>query len=482
VRTDILFIAAAAGLLVLASCRTVQKDVREGRTTAQKARDEAYRSLEGSETALEDSRRRGETDELPYWAREFPVLDDQYVGVGHSPDTGVPDEDRRRARLDALNELAQGISVHITSEIRDKRRDRYGKYYEDLEINIRTSVDLTVQDAELVDSYYSKEEGYWVYYRLSRQAWERMQAERKRLLSDRVKRMVESPLDDPTLAVAEKVGILSRAIRMVVDSGFAGVVRTDIFERNGYLLDLLIEKRDTLIASLALEVMPGELLVSPRGTADIEVSVTAGDGSIPGTVRVSFSEIDGDSVSEITTKADGRYSGIVDLSRLGFGRSVVTAGIDGYDSNERDMFSRPEIDIPVYRRPFTALLTVVDTGGLSYESVYSSALDILSFLDSPGMKITTTADDHDLVVEFSPIFRLIQNTSYRMLVAYAGTRVSLLDGGDVLFSFKSGEFKEVGLDELQAKQRAFNKLVSTLRTDTGFQNRVEDALDAVFAP
>lgn len=481
-RTNILFIAAAAGLLVLASCRTVHRDVREGQTTAQKARNEAYRSLEGSETGLEfDGRSRG-TDELPYWAREFPVLDDHYVGVGHSPDTGVPDEDRRRARLDALNELAQGISVHITSEIRDKRQERYGKYYEDLEINIRTSVDLTVQDAELVDSYYSKEQGYWVYYRLSKQAWEHLQAERKRLLADRVKRMVEPPLDDPTLAVAEKVGILSRAICMVVDSGFAGVVRTDIFERNGYLLDLLIGKRDTLIGSLALEVRSGELLVSPRGTADIEVIVTAGDGSMPGTVRVSFSETDRDSVSRITTGSDGRYSGIVDLSRLRFGRSVITVRIDGYDSNERDRFMRPEIDIPVYRRPFTAQLTVVDTGGLSYESVYSSALDILSFLDSPGLKITNAADDHDLVVEFSPTFRLIQNASYRMLVAYAGTRVSLLDGGDVLFAFKSGEFKEVGLDELQAKQRAFNKLVSTLRTDTGFQNRVEDALDAVFAP
>jgi hypothetical protein len=105
----------------------VYRDVTEVQDPAESARSEAYRVLEESETAVRDNKSAGKED-LPVWAKEIPVLDDYYIGVEHSPDTGVLDEDRWCARLDALNELAQGITVHILSEIRDIRREEYGEF------------------------------------------------------------------------------------------------------------------------------------------------------------------------------------------------------------------------------------------------------------------------------------------------------------------------------------------------------------------
>lgn len=487
VKTRYVMIVAAAGLLFLASCQTSQRKqprgIKRGEETTETASSEAYRFIEESENGLShDMGQKREGGDLPVWTRTQPVLGGYYVGIGHSPDTGKPSEDRQRARLGALGELAQGISVHIMSEILDKRGERYGNYYEEMEIKIRASVDLTVQDAELVDSYYSKEDGYWVYFRLSKNDWEHMQEEKKILLADRVKRMVEAPLADTSLSVSEKVGILSRAIGSVIDSGFAGVVRTDLFDKPGYLLDLLVIERDTLVSSLSLDMAPGELLLSPGGSADIEVRVTSRNKTMPGAVPVVFKTKDGIGVSSVITGTDGRYRGPVDLSRLPFGRCQMTAEVDLSGSGVKQVVGNPEITVPVYRRPFTALLTVIETGGLSEESVLSAALLILSFLESPKLSFAYTDTGHDIVVEFSPLFRVLRNPDYKLVAAYAGVRVSLLEGERILVSFQSEEFKGMGLDELQAKQRAFKKMADALRSDVDFQKRVEKAMYRLALP
>ena len=487
VKARYVMIVAAAGLLFLASCQTSQKKqsegIKRGEETTETARSEAYRFIEDSENGLShDMGQKREGGDLPVWTRTQPVLGGYYVGIGHSPDTGKPSEDRQRARLGALGELAQGISVHIMSEILDKRGERYGNYYEEMEIKIRASVDLTVQDAELVDSYYSKEDGYWVYFRLSKNDWERIQEEKKSLLADRVKRMAEAPLADTSLSVSEKVGILSRAIDSVIDSGFAGVVRTDLFGKPGYLLDLLVTERDALISSLSLDMAPEELLPYPGGSVDIEIEVTSRNKTVPGAVPVVFKTKDGIGVSSVITGTDGRYRGPVDLSRLPFGRCQMTAEVDLSGSGVEQVVGNPEITVPVYRRPFYALLTVVETGGLSEERVLSSALLVLSFLESPKLKFACTDTGHDIVVEFSPLFRVLQNPDYKLVAAYAGVRVSLLEGERILVTFQSGEFKGMGLDELQAKQRAFKKMADALRSDVDFQKRVEKALESLTLP
>jgi hypothetical protein len=66
-------------------------------------------------------------------------------------------------------------------------------------------------------------------------------------------------------------------------------------------------------------------------------------------------------------------------------------------------------------------------GGLPYESIYSAALELLSFLVSPLLKITNADDGYDLILEFSPRFRVIRNPDYKLRAAYAETRVFLLE-------------------------------------------------------
>ncbi len=474
-----IILSAACALFLLPSCQTAPKRVTAGE--AEGAKEEAYEFLEEADSGFARDEGDKTGKRAPQWTRTYPAANGYYIGIGHSPDTGDPDKDRKRARLSALNELAQGISVHIEGEVRDRRSERYGKYYEDMSINIRSSVDLTVQDAELVDSFHSKADGYWVYYRLSKEEWEQQERDRKRRLVERVRAFVEGSLNDTSYTVVRKIDLIQKAIDMTVDSGFAGVVRTGLFGRNGYLLDLLAERRDALAASLSIAVEPSELLVSPEGTADCGIEVTSIEGLKPGMCRVVFYSESSNPVTSVTTDADGVYRGRIDLSGQPFGRSTVTARVEP-SGGAHAPAGGPKKTVSLFRRPYIAYLFIKETGGLSKERVYSCALEVLSFLDSPGMRITGVPGGHDLVVEFVPSFRVIQNAHYKLYAAYAGARLTVTEGGKVLLSLGSGEFKEIGLDDLQARQRAFAKLVEALKKDDGFQHKVKDALELPAMP
>ena len=475
-------ILAACTLLFLVSCQSIQRVDRAGENRdAGSAKEEAYDFLDKTDGELSPGEREATRTRAPEWTRTYPEAGGYYVGIGHSPDKGDPGEDRRRARLSALNELAQGISVHIEGEVADRRGERYGRYYEEMEINIRSSVDLTVQEAELVDSYHSKAEGYWVYYRLSKEQWEQQERERKRRLVERVGLMVEAPENGPLPPVSGRLSSLSNAIAVTQQAGSAGTARAVLFGNDGYLLDLLVYEREALMRSLQLEVSPTELAVSPAGSADVAVAVGSNRDGQPGVFRVLFEDGRGKRLAAVATGEDGRYKGRVDLGKVPYGRSTVTARIDLAVPRETGGAPNTTTRVAAKRRPYTALLVVAHDGGIGESQVYGNALDILSFLDMPAMRITSEGEGHDLVFEFTPLFRVVDNDRYSLVAAYAAARFTVRRGGDVLYSYGSDECKDMGLDGIQAKQRAFSRLVDSLKTDKRFQHALKGELSTLLA-
>ncbi|UCB47208.1 MAG: LPP20 family lipoprotein, partial [Spirochaetota bacterium] len=301
-------------------------------STVKKPSDAVLRARSEGLKLLDDQYDTDSSADRPKWIQEQPVHKDYYIGVGHSPDTGRIEEDRKRARLDALNELAQSISVHIISEIKDHRKERYGTYYDEIEISVKTAVNLEVQDAELVSSYYSKEDGYWVYYRLSKREWERIKEEKIRLLEDRVKSLVDPSVEDISLTVAERLGLLTRGIRMVIDSGFAGAAKATLLGKDGYILDTLITKRESLLESLTVEVVPLELMLSSRGMAKLKIIVASEKGNAGAMPIIVIRE--GTVIDRVVTAGNGIYDGELNLSDLPYGYSTLSARVNIDDSRK----------------------------------------------------------------------------------------------------------------------------------------------------
>lgn len=116
--------------------------------------------------------------DAPGWVRQGPNTPGYYHGVGSATKALTQMGFREKARQNALSGLAGNISVKISSSsvLNQFEHDKtYSEYFRD---NIKLSSDEYLEGYELVDSW-ENEEQYWVYYRLSKEKYEQVKAQRK---------------------------------------------------------------------------------------------------------------------------------------------------------------------------------------------------------------------------------------------------------------------------------------------------------------
>ncbi|MBN2323122.1 MAG: hypothetical protein JXQ30_05250, partial [Spirochaetes bacterium] len=218
--------------------------------------------------------------------------------------------------------------------------------------------------------------------------------------------------------------------------------------------------------------------VSPRGAADVEVAVGSGNGGQTGVFCVAFEDEKGSPLAVVKTDEHGGYTGGIDLGLLPFGRSTVVARIELPGSSAGDA-PYTETRVTAHRESYTALLLVTDDCGIGETAVYGAAFDMLSRIDMPSMRIAVGEEEGELVIEFAPSFRVIQNKQYKLYAAYASARLAVRRGGDVLFSCGSEEYKDMVLNALQAKQRAFKRLLEALKNDESLRHALQNELSTL---
>ena len=271
-RLWIFYIAVITAILTFfltSSCSTTQKrtdSFEKAQEEARKAESALDEDTEGADVEakseqpiLKEETEKGgiKKEEItfkkgkkPQWVKSkgMVVSEGYYIGVGHAPDTGNPTEDKKRARMNAYDELASEISITIQSETTvTATEDTEGKHYESVEVQIKSLVSQNLEQVEPVDAWYSKRDGYWYYCNLSKEKWDHIQNREKYSLRDRVLVMVEPVLKSSSESIADKIKILSKGIDMVKDSGFAGQIEADLMGEKGFLFDLMKRKRERLV-------------------------------------------------------------------------------------------------------------------------------------------------------------------------------------------------------------------------------------------
>jgi hypothetical protein len=120
----------------------------------------------------------------PDWVETRPQDAAYYIGIGVAAREGPRAEYREKARLAALRDLASEITVTIDSTFLLRVTETTGLTEEEVRDETRASVQATLTDVEFVDAYKGRRE-QWVYYRLSRQAYQAQRARaRVRALAD----------------------------------------------------------------------------------------------------------------------------------------------------------------------------------------------------------------------------------------------------------------------------------------------------------
>lgn len=112
----------------------------------------------------------------PDWVRRTPGIPGFYHGVGTATKNNSSDF-RERAQQSALSELANSISVNVSSSSVLNSFQNNNSYTEYYKTNSKISSQEFLEGYELVDSWETKDQ-YWVYYRLSRMKYEQIKQDR----------------------------------------------------------------------------------------------------------------------------------------------------------------------------------------------------------------------------------------------------------------------------------------------------------------
>ena len=107
----------------------------------------------------------------PSWVTKRPVDPDYYIGIGAAQKVKGSTDYIQKAKDNALNDLASGITVTVSSEIMRKVVETNASLEDNFKSQIQTSAKAELEGVEWVDTYDGDGQ-YWVYCRISKAAYE----------------------------------------------------------------------------------------------------------------------------------------------------------------------------------------------------------------------------------------------------------------------------------------------------------------------
>ena len=118
----------------------------------------------------------------PAWVTNFPQHPDYYTGVGVAEKKPGSSQYIQMARDQALEQIASGIAVTITSEASQRILEQAGIVKESFKLTVISMTRAELQGYELVDTWENENE-YWVYYRLNKKQYHLWLDKRKQVAS-----------------------------------------------------------------------------------------------------------------------------------------------------------------------------------------------------------------------------------------------------------------------------------------------------------
>lgn len=107
----------------------------------------------------------------PSWVTRRPIDPAYYIGIGAAQKEKGSTDYIQKARDNALSDLASGITVTVTSEIMRKVVETNASMEDNFRSQVQTSAKAELEGVEWVDTYEGDGQ-YWVYCRISKEAYE----------------------------------------------------------------------------------------------------------------------------------------------------------------------------------------------------------------------------------------------------------------------------------------------------------------------
>lgn len=114
----------------------------------------------------------------PSWVKNRPVSSDYYVGVGSAKKTLDMNQTIQTAKQNALADMASDISVNISTNSLLSTFEYNQSFSEDFSKTIKAQAEQDLEGYETIGNY-EDQDNYWVYFRLSKMAYQKIKEERR---------------------------------------------------------------------------------------------------------------------------------------------------------------------------------------------------------------------------------------------------------------------------------------------------------------
>lgn len=114
----------------------------------------------------------------PSWVKNRPVSSDYYVGIGSAKKTLDMNQTTQTAKQNALADMASDISVNISTNSLLSTFEYNQSFSEDFSKTIKAQAEQDLEGYETMGNY-EDQDNYWVYFRLSKTAYQKIKEERR---------------------------------------------------------------------------------------------------------------------------------------------------------------------------------------------------------------------------------------------------------------------------------------------------------------
>ncbi|MCL2706468.1 MAG: hypothetical protein FWE72_09710 [Spirochaetaceae bacterium] len=412
---------------------------------------------------------------------DVPVHVDYFMGVGFS-NTGNEADDLNNAKKKAFSDLALVIFEHI------KKSQQYllppnadAKYFDSAEAHIIQSLTRNFTDIE-TDFYYSADnKGYWFYYKISKIAWEKIEKEEHQEIADFIEEVLSPKLSSKEISDVEILSFLLNGWKFIAESPYPELVRGNLDNDNGLLINLIENNIAKVFSRLVINIEPDHISTEPGLSQDVIVSVTDKEGRRTGEFKIDFfRKTDGKKVAEITTKKDGRYSGKVEFKNLPVGKQQVYAEISMPHIEINPKLFKKEIDVPfkdftVTVNEVSVVLKLVLNGEAEIDNFIEQTKSLFS-KEELAIRLSPGHRDERYTIVFTINFRNQPKNFHNLFITNANATVELLKEDSYIFSYKSQEYREVGLDWARAQERVSIKMFKDINNDELFFKEMYKAI------
>ncbi|MDC7218494.1 MAG: hypothetical protein PQJ59_01040 [Spirochaetales bacterium] len=400
----------------------------------------------------------------PSWITTIPEDSGAYyIGISGSR-TGIESDDRDLAYDKALKDLAGAIYSEVRgSSTLSEREDAEG-YRSTYENNIETGVASNLADIETVETYYSDEMGYWIYLRLSKAKWAMIVEQRSREMQE----LAEDLFYDVFPDSLTELKVVGRAMDEFYRLYSGKPIKMELLGQKGSVDSILILRAEKLLGEMAITWEPlGEEIVGgkPVPLKGRVITVDNGKGvnyENPGAVTLILSDGKGREIRRFQTERDGSFD-------LDFTDRDNRGATDYLLSMESPYGEAPLTDLVGYRLPAARQTSTVKAYVLpvAVESDWNSGelsprtLAFLKELNVTEVAPRSESDKGDYL-RANVSFRKAPANDYGMIFCYASLHLTIIKEGEEMTLWRSKEYKDGGLTEDQAFQRASEKLFDGL--------------------